>query len=103
MPRQSRIDAPGALHHIIARGIGHRHIFNDNKDLDGLKASTRKGSVKFVNTGWAFSISCYEAELQHCCYRTEILLARNINCISQKISLILFLFHFARVLCSLLS
>jgi hypothetical protein len=38
MPHQSRIDAPGALHHIIARGIGHRHISNDNKDLDGSKA-----------------------------------------------------------------
>ena len=31
---QSRIDAPGALHHIIARGIGRRHIFNDDQDRD---------------------------------------------------------------------
>jgi len=37
MPRQSRIDAPGALHHIIARGIGHRHTFNDNMDSDAPK------------------------------------------------------------------
>jgi hypothetical protein len=28
MPRQARIDAPGALHHIIARGIGRKKIFN---------------------------------------------------------------------------
>jgi REP element-mobilizing transposase RayT len=34
MPRQSRIDAPGALHHIIARGIGTRNIFNDDQDRD---------------------------------------------------------------------
>lgn len=34
MPRQSRIDAPGALHHIIARGIGRRDIFNDDHDRD---------------------------------------------------------------------
>jgi REP element-mobilizing transposase RayT len=34
MPRQSRIDAPGALHHIIARGIGRRNIFNDDHDRD---------------------------------------------------------------------
>lgn len=34
MPRQSRIDAPGALHHIIARGIGCRNIFNDDQDRD---------------------------------------------------------------------
>jgi hypothetical protein len=34
MPCQSRIDAPGALHHIIARGIGRRHILNDDQDRD---------------------------------------------------------------------
>ncbi len=27
MPRKARIDAPGALHHIIARGIVRRSIF----------------------------------------------------------------------------
>jgi len=32
MPRKSRIDAPGALHHIIARGIERKSIFRDNKD-----------------------------------------------------------------------
>ena len=31
MPRQARIDAPGALHHIIARGIRRRKIFNDRE------------------------------------------------------------------------
>jgi len=34
MPRQSRIDAPGALRHIIAYGIGRRKIFNDDQDRD---------------------------------------------------------------------
>jgi len=34
MPRQSRIDAPGALHHIIARGIGRRRIFDNDRDRD---------------------------------------------------------------------
>jgi putative transposase len=34
MPRKSRIDAPGALHHIIARGINRKEIFRDNKDRD---------------------------------------------------------------------
>ena len=29
MPRKSRIDAPGALHHIIARGIDRGKIFQD--------------------------------------------------------------------------
>jgi putative transposase len=32
MPRQARIDAPGALHHIICRGIERRKIFKDNTD-----------------------------------------------------------------------
>jgi putative transposase len=32
MPRQSRIDITGALHHIIARGIEHRKIFEDDQD-----------------------------------------------------------------------
>jgi putative transposase len=32
MPRQARIDAPGALHHIIARGIERRKIFDDDQD-----------------------------------------------------------------------
>ena len=32
MPRKARIDAPGALHHVIARGIEKREIFWDNHD-----------------------------------------------------------------------
>jgi len=32
MPRQARIDAPGALHHVICRGIERRKIFRDNQD-----------------------------------------------------------------------
>ncbi|ABW66654.1 transposase [Desulfosudis oleivorans] len=32
MPRQARIDAPGALHHIIARGIERGRIFRDDQD-----------------------------------------------------------------------
>ncbi|MBI5591986.1 MAG: transposase [Deltaproteobacteria bacterium] len=34
MPRKARIDAPGALHHIIVRGIERRKIFFDDTDLD---------------------------------------------------------------------
>ena len=33
MPRKARIDAPGALHHIIARGIARRKVFDDNDEL----------------------------------------------------------------------
>ena len=34
MPRRARIDAPGAVHHIMARGIEQRKIFFDDKDRD---------------------------------------------------------------------
>jgi REP element-mobilizing transposase RayT len=34
MPRKARIDAPGALHHIIVRGIERRNIFYDDDDRD---------------------------------------------------------------------
>lgn len=34
MPRQSRIDAPGALHHVIIRGIEGKAIFKDDTDRD---------------------------------------------------------------------
>jgi REP element-mobilizing transposase RayT len=34
MPRKARIDAPGALHHIIVRGIERRKIFFDNADRE---------------------------------------------------------------------
>jgi putative transposase len=32
MPRQARIDAPGAVHHVIARGIERGKIFRDDQD-----------------------------------------------------------------------
>jgi putative transposase len=35
MPRKARLDAPGALHHIIVRGIERRRIFRDDSDRDG--------------------------------------------------------------------
>jgi len=32
MPRQARLDVPGALHHIMVRGINKSAIFNDDQD-----------------------------------------------------------------------
>lgn len=43
MPRQARIDAPGAIHHIICRGIERRKIFQDDTDRD--RFVSRLGSV----------------------------------------------------------
>ena len=35
MPRQARIDAPGLVHHVMARGIEDQKIFRDDKDCEG--------------------------------------------------------------------
>ena len=43
MPRKARIDAPGALHHIIVRGIERRKIFDD--DVDRIHFLDRLGKV----------------------------------------------------------
>jgi putative transposase len=34
MPRQPRLDTPGALHHVIGRGIDGRKIFSNRKDRE---------------------------------------------------------------------
>lgn len=38
MPRKARIDAPGAVHHIICRGIERKRIFRDDVDRDSFLA-----------------------------------------------------------------
>ncbi len=43
MPRNSRIDAPGAIHHIIARGMERKKIFMDDYDRESFLK--RLGSV----------------------------------------------------------
>ena len=43
MPRKARIDAPGAIHHVIVRGIERRSIFRDNQDRNNWIA--RLGAV----------------------------------------------------------
>jgi REP element-mobilizing transposase RayT len=34
MPRKARIDAPGAVHHVMVRGIERRKIFRDSQDCN---------------------------------------------------------------------
>ena len=43
MSRNARIDAPGAVHHIIVRGIKRRNIFKD--DTDRINFLDRLGKV----------------------------------------------------------
>jgi putative transposase len=46
MPRQARLDVPGALHHIIVPGIDRSAIFKDDQDkvlfLDRLSDNIRE-------------------------------------------------------------
>jgi hypothetical protein len=47
MPRQARLDAPGALQHVMARGIERRKIFWDDKDRKVPEVGNRKSEVCF--------------------------------------------------------
>ena len=50
MPRKACIDAPGALHHIIVRGIERRKIFYDDDDLDNFQHKRiNEGRTKPIN------------------------------------------------------
>jgi len=50
MPRKSRIDAPGALQHVIAPGINRQRIFRNDPDkknfLDRLSALLKVSGIK---------------------------------------------------------
>jgi len=52
MPRKARIDAPGALHHIMLRGIERRAIVRD--DLDRERFLERLGKLLLES-----KTSCY--------------------------------------------
>jgi hypothetical protein len=52
MARKSRIDAPGALHHIIARGIERSKIFRDDTDRNNF-LDRLSGILKESSTLWS--------------------------------------------------
>jgi putative transposase len=69
MPRQSRLDAPGTLHHVMGRGIEAGKIFRTKKDredfIDRLTELRRSGSWSVY--AWALmpnhfhlSIPCFD-------------------------------------------
>ena len=55
MPRKACIDAPGALHHIIVRGIERRQIFSDDLDRDNFieRLGDLVTETKTLCLGWA--------------------------------------------------
>ncbi len=62
MPRQARIDAPGALHHIILRGIEQKPIFKDQQDCNNfLKRLNRiLTEAKYDKSGHAVILGKYK-------------------------------------------
>ncbi len=56
MPRGPRLDAPGVLHHVMARGIERRQIFWDDHDrddfVDRLAGLVKDGALTVY--AWAF-------------------------------------------------
>ncbi len=42
MPRWARLDASGALHHVLIRGIENRSIFVDNVDRGNFRPLRKK-------------------------------------------------------------
>ena len=55
MPRKARINASGALHHIIARGINRNTIFQDDFDRKNFidRLATILNKTKTVCYAWA--------------------------------------------------
>ena len=53
MPRKSRIDVPGALHHVIGRGINRQEIFSE-KPMAGRQLLSKEAvsiAVKTIEQG----------------------------------------------------
>jgi REP element-mobilizing transposase RayT len=55
MPRKARIDAAGALHHIIVRGIERRRIFSDDQDRDNFVE--RLGDIVTESETFCFALA----------------------------------------------
>jgi len=56
MPRKARIDAPGALHHIICRGIEKRTIFRTDSDRDDFLERVRKALLDSQTPCYAWAL-----------------------------------------------
>ena len=56
MPRLARLDTPGALHHVMIRGIEGCDIFRDNKDRDNLLSRLEDLLPKTKTSCYAWSL-----------------------------------------------
>jgi hypothetical protein len=71
MPRQARIDASGALQHIITRGIERRAIFKNDTDRDdfinrlGYLLKERRYLLNTMSRPWKICLSEEPGTLPH--------------------------------------
>jgi hypothetical protein len=74
MPRKARIDAPGALHHIIVRGIECRRIFSDDQDRDNFVE--RLGDIVTETETFCFAWALIPNHIIYYCEPPKTLLYR---------------------------
>jgi REP element-mobilizing transposase RayT len=67
MPRLVRFDAPRAIYHVFAQGVGPSAIFRDAGDYDAFVAIARR---TFVKLGWQCLIHCLMTTHYHFVVRT---------------------------------
>ena len=89
MPRKARIDASGALHHIIVRGIERRNIFYDDRDRDHflerlIETKDVLAPGKYALNVKARSLLCYWAARE--LGMTTVDLARRLNLAQPTVS-----------------
>jgi hypothetical protein len=63
MPRQTRIDGPGPLRHILIRGIEQRGIFEDDKDREDFPERLSNLLQKMVTPCYALALMTNYAHL----------------------------------------
>jgi hypothetical protein len=68
MPRSVRFDAPRAIHHVFAQGVGPSAIFRDAGDYDSFVSIARR---TFERLGWQCLIHCLMTTHYHFVVRTE--------------------------------
>jgi len=56
LPRKARLDAEGAIHHVIVRGIEQRRIFDDDGDRRNFVSRMAKVAVESETTVYAWAL-----------------------------------------------
>ena len=63
MPRRARLDAPSALHHVIARGIEKRKIVDDDQDRVAFIEKLGELSIRTQTAIYAWALMSNHAHL----------------------------------------